>query len=398
MQKINTQVAIIGAGPSGLMLSHLLSLQGVDSVVVESKSRAYCESRIRAGVLEHGTVGMLREAGVAERLEREGMRHSGIELGFGGVRNRIDLEELTGGKCVTVYGQHEVVKDLIARREADNGDVRFECSAVSVHNLSEGSPTVRFEQGGCEWELTADYIGGCDGFHGICRSSIPVGVLTTYDRTYPFAWLGILARAKPNTEELVYQNHERGFALYSMRSPEITRLYLQCEPDEEIAGWSDDRIWDELSVRLSTYDGWRPERGPILQKGRTGMRSFVTEPMQYGKLFLAGDSAHIVPPTGAKGMNLAMADTAVLAAAFARHYAQGQDDALQRYTSVALRRVWKAQRFSWWMTSLLHRFPDQSAFDARRQLAELDYVTSSRAAATTLAENYVGLPMEGLLS
>jgi p-hydroxybenzoate 3-monooxygenase len=394
MPQLNTQIAIVGAGPAGLMLSHLLQLHGIDSVTIEIRSREHCEGRIRAGVLEQGTVDLLTHAGVAERLQREGMVHRGIELGFNHQRHRIPLAELANGKCVTVYGQHEVVKDLISRRISDRGDLRFECSEVSIHHLEGSSPEVHFAHEGRCWVLAADYIAGCDGFHGSCRSAVPPAVFQTFEQVYPFGWLGILAQAAPVSEELVYAHHERGFALFSMRSPAITRLYLQSRPDEDLAEWPDDRIWDELFRRFDFADGWRPTRGAILQKGVTGMRSFVTEPMQYRKLFLAGDAAHIVPPTGAKGMNLAMADVAVLAEGFKQRYRNHSADVLERYSEVCLRRVWKAQRFSWWMTSLLHRFPDHNAFDRKRQRAELDYLTSSVAGAASLAENYVGLPME----
>jgi p-hydroxybenzoate 3-monooxygenase len=375
------------------MLSHLLHLSGIDSVVLETRTRQYCEERIRAGVLEHGSVQMLRNAGVAERLDREGMQHDGIEIGVNGRLHRIPFKELTG-KNITVYGQHEVVKDLIARRLADLGDVRFECGKVSLHNIDSPHPVVRCAREAEEEEICCDVVAGCDGFHGACRPSIPEGILTFYDRTYPFAWLGILAEAPPVRDELVYMHHERGFALYSMRSPSITRLYLQCRPDENIDGWSDDRIWSELQLRLGCSDGWHPQEGRVLQKGITGMRSFVVEPMQHGNLYLAGDAAHIVPPTGAKGMNLAMADVFVLARVLRAYYKDNSRSGLDAYSVICLRRVWKAQRFSWWMTSLLHRFDDASLFDRRRQLAELDYLTSSHAAAASLAENYVGLPME----
>lgn len=394
MTKLETQVAIVGGGPSGLMLSHLLHLYGIHSVVVELRSRDYCENRIRAGVLEQGSVDLLRRAGVAARLDREGMFHHGIEIGFNRRCHRIPISDLTNGKCVTVYGQHEVVKDLIAQRLADGGDIRFDCSEVGIHRIDAPNPLVRFEHAGHSFELSADCIAGCDGFHGICRPSVPAGVLQCFERVYPFGWLGILADAAPSTDELVYMHHDRGFALFSMRSQKLTRLYLQSDPDEDLALWPDDRIWNELFRRFECADGWLPTRGPILQKSVTGMRSFVIEPMQYGRLFLAGDAAHIVPPTGAKGMNLAMADVAVLADAFQTYYSSGSVEALDRYSTICLRRVWKAQRFSWWMTSLLHRFSDHNDFDHRRQLAELDYVTSSQAAATSLAENYVGLPLE----
>jgi len=391
MARSQTQVGIIGAGPAGLMLSHLLHLGGISSVVLEARSRAYCEERVRAGVLEHTSVAMLREAGVAERLEREGLRHGGIELGVNRKRYRIPFVELTG-KCVTVYGQQEVVKDLIARRLADGGDLRFECGNVSLHDIDHEKPRIRVENNGAVDEISCEYVAGCDGFHGISRTAIPDGVLTVYERAYPFAWLGILAEAAPSREELLYMHHERGFALYSMRSPKITRLYLQCKPDEDIDDWSDDRIWGELQTRLECLDGWEPTQGNILQKGVTGMRSFVVEPLQYGRLFLAGDAAHIVPPTGAKGMNLAFADVHHLAAAFEAFYSKNNDSKLRAYSTACLDRIWKAQRFSWWMTSLMHRFEDEPPFDHKRQLAELEYVTSSRAAATCLAENYVGLP------
>lgn len=392
MPRWETQVGIVGAGPAGLMLSHLLHLRGIHSIVLEARSRAYCEERVRAGVLEHTSVEMLREAGVGERLKREGLRHHGIDLGLDGVRHNIPFLELTG-KCVTVYGQQEVVKDLIARRIADGGDLRFECGEVTLHEIAGPQPCIRVTKADKVDEIRCDYIAGCDGFHGISRATLPAEALTVYERGYPFAWLGILAEAAPSREELLYMHHERGFALYSMRSPQITRLYLQCAPDESIAHWSDDRIWSELHTRLACADGWRSTEGKILQKGITGMRSFVVEPLQYGRLFLAGDAAHIVPPTGAKGMNLALADVYYLSEALDAHYHRNRDEDLRKYSDTCLRRIWKAQRFSWWMTSLLHCFPDASPFDHKRQLADLAYVTTSRAAATSLAENYAGLPL-----
>ena len=392
MARFQTQVGILGAGPAGLALSHLLHLRGIHSIVLEARSRAYCEERVRAGVLEHTAVELLREAGVTERLDREGLRHDGIELGLNGVRHRIPFVDLIG-KFVTVYGQQEVVTDLIARRLADGGVLRFECGDVSLHQLDGPRPFIRVENNGGADEIHCDYIAGCDGFHGISRPSFPQGRLSVYERTYPFAWLGILAEAAPSREELLYMHHERGFALYSMRSPRITRLYLQCRPDENIDEWSDDRIWSELNARLACSDGWRPTEGKVLQKGVTGMRSFVVEPLQHGRLFLAGDAAHIVPPTGAKGMNLALADVYYLSEALDAFYRRNDGTGLESYSSKCLRRIWKAQRFSWWMTSLLHRFHEEPAFDHRRQLAELDYVAGSRAAKTCLAENYVGLPL-----
>ncbi len=391
---MRTQIGIVGAGPAGLFLSLLLQRLGIESVVLEMHTRKYVEERIRAGVLEQGTVDLMHELGVDERLKRQGLEHGGIELRFGGRGHRIDFRELTGGKCVTIYAQHEVTKDLIAARLAANQLIIFEAEDVSVHDLQSASPRVHFRANGVTEQLQCDFIAGCDGFHGICRTSIPNAALQIYDREYPFGWLGILAQAPPSSHELIYAHHDRGFALLSMRSPEISRLYLQCEPDEDIANWSDDRIWQELHQRLATADGWQLTEGPIIQKGVTGMRSFVTEPMQFGKMFLAGDAAHIVPPTGAKGLNLAVADVRVLAKAVTEFYAKGKTELLDRYSEVCLRRVWKVQRFSWWMTSMLHRFANDNPFDERRQIAELDYVTSSRAASQTLAENYVGLPMD----
>ena len=395
MARFETQVGIVGAGPAGLMLSHLLHLRGIHSIVLEAKPRVYCEERVRAGILEYTSVQMLHGAGVGARLEREGLRHEGIELGLNGVRHKIPFVELTG-KYVTVYGQQEVVKDLIARRLADVGDLRFECGEVSLEGIDSDNPQILVSCDGQTDEIHCDYIAGCDGFHGICRDALPESVLTIYERNYPFGWLGILAEAAPSQEELVYMHHPRGFALYSMRSPKVTRLYLQCKPDEDIQKWSDDRIWTELQTRLTCVDGWRPIEGRVLQKSVTGMRSFVVEPLQFGRLFLAGDSAHIVPPTGAKGMNLAMADVHHLAMALGSRYGTGDERLLENYSQTCLRRIWKVQRFSWWMTSLLHRFENESAFDQKRQLAELEYVMSSRAAATSLAENYVGFPLDGV--
>jgi p-hydroxybenzoate 3-monooxygenase len=388
-----TQVGIVGAGPAGLVLSHLLYLNGIDSVVIENRSRQYVEERVRAGVLEQGTVDLLTEMGVGERMKTEGLIHYGIELRFGARSHRIDFQDLTGGKGITIYAQHEVLKDLNNARVATGGQVLFEVENVSVHDLDGSRPRIRYKKDENSYELTCDFLAGCDGFHGICRPSVPTGVLTEYEREYPFGWLGILADAPPSSEELIYTYHDRGFVLLSMRTPQISRLYLQCRPDENIDLWSDDEIWRELQIRLAS-SGWSLTEGQILQKGVTGMRSFVVEPMQNGSLFLAGDSAHIVPPTGAKGLNLAVADVQILARALKHFYDTGSRDLLDTYSEVCLRRVWKVQRFSWWMTSMLHRFPDEKPFDHRRQLAELDYVTSSRAAAQTLAENYVGLPME----
>jgi p-hydroxybenzoate 3-monooxygenase len=380
------------------MLAHLLHRAGVESVVVENRSRQYVQERVRAGVLEQGTVDLMNETGVGERLGREGLVHRGLELRFGrhGHRRgyRIDLFALTGGKAITIYGQNKVVEDLTDARLAAGGRIFFAAENVSVHGLDSSAPSIRFRSDGEANELQCDFIAGCDGFHGVCRPSVPAGVLTEFERVYPFAWLGMLAEVEPSSEELIYSRHERGFALHSMRSPELTRLYLQVARDEEIGNWPDERIRDELERRFETRDGFSLKRGPIVQKGITPMHSFVIEPMQYGRLMLAGDAAHIVPPTGAKGLNLAIADVRVLARAFSDFYTSGSRAGLASYSETCLRRVWKVQRFSWWMTSMLHRFEDENAFDQRRQLAELEYVVSSRAASQSLAENYVGLPME----
>ena len=391
---MRTQVAIVGAGPAGLLLGHLLHLAGIDNVIVERHDRRYAEERIRAGVLEQGTIDTLDEAGVGERMHREGLPHEGIELLFDRKRHRIDLTALSGGKAIVVYGQHEVVKDLIAARVANGQPLLWEASDVAVHDLDTDRPSVTCVHDGEEVTIACDYIAGCDGFHGICRPAIPEGALKTFDRIYPFAWLGILAEAEPSSHELVYANHERGFALFSMRSEKITRLYVQCEPDEDIRNWSDDRIWSELHTRLETDDGFRINEGPIMQKGVTPMRSFVCEPMQYGRLFLAGDSAHIVPPTGAKGMNLAVADVRMLSKALIAHYKTNDDARLAAYSQTCLKRVWRAEHYSWWMTSMLHRFPESTPFMDRVQRSELAYVTSSEAGGRVVAENYVGLPFD----
>ena len=395
---MHTQIGIIGAGPAGLLLGHLLSLKGIDSVIVENRSRDYVIERVRAGVLEQGTVDLMIQTGVGERLQREGLRHQGLYISFAGQRHHIDLAGLTGGKAITVYGQNEVVKDLIDARAATGRPLHFEVGHVVVHDMDCNRPKITFERDGREEEVTCDFIAGCDGFHGICRPSIPDGSIKSYEREYPFGWLGILAEAAPSSEELVYTYHQRGFALFSMRSPKITRLYFQVPPEEDIDNWSDDAIWDEMLKRMSTRDGWKPNIGPVVQKGVTPMRSFVAEPMRYGRLFLAGDSAHIVPPTGAKGLNLAATDVMVLASGLAEYYTRNSTRLLDDYSEICLRRDWKAQRFSWWMTQTLHRFPGETEFDYRRQLADLDYITGSRAAMTSLAENYVGLPLDVALA
>jgi p-hydroxybenzoate 3-monooxygenase len=388
---MRTQVGIIGAGPAGLVLAHLLARQGIESIVVENRSREHVEGRIRAGLIEHGVRDLLIELGVGERMQAEGLFHRGIKLRFADTLYRIDFSTLVG-KGVTIYGQQEVVKDLIATRLSAGGAILFEVERVGVNDIETTAPSISLHHDGRSRHIRCDFIAGCDGFHGIARPSIPHGRLTVLERHYPFAWLGILSESPPPDDELIYAHDERGFALYTMRSPSLARLYLQCPPDDDVASWPDERIWQELHRRLAGTR--RLAEGRIIQKGITPMRSFVVEPMQYGRLFLAGDAAHIVPPTGAKGMNLAIADVHVLARAIAELYRSGTSAALEAYSQTCLKRVWKAQRFSWWMTQLLHRFPEETAFDRRRQLAELDDLASSRAAATALAENYAGLPLE----
>ncbi|RQS60710.1 4-hydroxybenzoate 3-monooxygenase [Burkholderia sp. Bp8963] len=392
---MRTQVAIIGAGPSGLLLSHLLRLQGVDSILVEARSREYCENRIRAGVLEQGTVDTLNAAGLGDRMRREGLEHHGIELLFAGQRHRIDLTGLTGGRTITIYSQHEVVRDLIAAGVEHGHAMHFEVSDVALHDIDGDQPFVTFTHAdGRADRIDCDYIAGCDGFHGIARQTIPPEHQRTFERIYPYAWLGILADAAPSLDELVYAHHEHGFALFSMRSPTVTRLYLQCRPDENLDAWSDARIWDELHTRFSNDTGWTPAEGRITQKSVTPMRSFVSETMQYGRLFLAGDAAHIVPPTGAKGMNLAVADVRALARALGARYRHGDAALLDTYSATCLERVWRAEHFSYFMTNMLHPSADDTPFVNRLKLAELKYVTRSRAAAQALAENYVGLPFD----
>jgi p-hydroxybenzoate 3-monooxygenase len=384
-----TQVGIVGAGPAGLTLAHLLHLEGIDSVVLEDRSREYVEARIRAGVLEQRTVDLLVGAGVGGRLRREGIVHHGLELQFAGERHRIPLSDLTGGKTIVIYGQTEVVKDLIEARLATGRPLHFEVDDVRLEEVTSERPRLAFRHDGAQHELECDLIAGCDGFHGVCRPSIPAGVLTEFSREYPYGWLGILAAVAPSNDELVYSSHERGFSLLSLRSPTLSRLYLQCRPDEDLAQWPDERIWAELQLRLG-LPGWTLAEGPVLEKGVTGMRSFVVEPMRYGRLFLAGDAAHIVPPTGAKGLNLAINDVRVLAEAIVHWYRSGDESALDRYSDECLRRVWRAEHFSWWMTSMLHLPPDEDPFGYRLRLAQLRYVATSEAAATSLAENYVG--------
>ncbi|MEU8341481.1 4-hydroxybenzoate 3-monooxygenase [Spirillospora sp. NPDC048832] len=384
---MRTQVAIIGGGPAGLLLSHLLHLQGIESVVLESRDRDYVEHRQRAGMLEQGTTDVLRESGAGDRLDREGLVHHGLELRFGGAGHRVPLTDLTG-RTVTVYAQTEIVKDLVARRLADGGDVRFEAEVVG---LDASAPSVTFRSGGETRTLECDYIAGCDGFHGVSRPAVPG--LRTFSREYPFAWLGILADVPPSTEELIYANHDRGFALHSLRSPQVSRLYLQVSPDEDLAAWSDARIWDELAARFATDDGWKLREGPITDRSITPMRSFVAEPLRHDRLFLAGDAGHIVPPTGAKGLNLAVSDVVVLARALTERYATGSQTLLDGYSDTCLRRVWRAEHFSYWMTTLLHVDPAATDFERRLQRSHLDYVASSEAAMASLAENYTGLPI-----
>jgi p-hydroxybenzoate 3-monooxygenase len=402
VDRTRTQVGIVGAGPAGLLLSHLLHVEGVESVVLEVRSRDHVEKRVRAGVLEHPTVQLLEELGVSERLHRDGLRHGGIHLLFDGVRHHLDFEDLVG-KAIHVYGQQEVVKDLIAQRLADGGDLRFEVGDVALHDVdadpadsSAPRPRISFTDAGRSGEIECDLVAGCDGFHGISRDAVPAEVRRTYDRAYPFAWLGILAEAPPSSKELIYAYSSRGFALHSMRSPQVTRNYLQVPTDTDVADWSDERIWSELQQRLGTEGEPELTEGPIFDRGVTAMRSFVTEPMQHGRLFLAGDAAHIVPPTGAKGMNLAIADVCVLGQAMSRFLLDGADDQVRGYSETCLRRVWRAEHFSWFMTSMLHRFDEADGgdgFQHQLQLSQLRYTTSSRAAATSLAENYVGLPL-----
>jgi p-hydroxybenzoate 3-monooxygenase len=384
---MRTQVGIVGAGPAGLVLAHLLHLRGIESVVVEARDRDYVQQRVRAGVLEQGTVDLLVEMGLGERLGREGLRHEGLELRFGGEGHRIALSDLTGGRAITVYGQQEVVKDLIEAREEQGAPLLFEARDVTVDGRE-----VRFSHEGETHVLECDFVAGCDGFHGVTRGSIPTGVLTEYEHGYPFGWLGVLAEVAPSTGELIYCSHDHGFALHSLRSPELSRLYLQVDPDDDIGEWPDERIWGELQTRFALGAGdWRLNEGPIVDKAISPMRSYVVEPMQHDRVFLAGDAAHIVPATGAKGLNLAVHDVRVLAEALRDWFENGSSAGLDAYSDTCLRRVWRVQHFSWWMTTMLHRMPGASVFEQRLQRAQLDYVTRSEAGAKTLAENYVGL-------
>ncbi|MFD3684022.1 4-hydroxybenzoate 3-monooxygenase [Nocardiopsis sp. NPDC058631] len=385
---MRTRVGIIGAGPSGLLLSHLLHLSGIESVVLETRDRDYVEARQRAGVVEHGVAQLLRRNGLGDRMDREGITHHGIELRFDGRSHRVDFSDLCG-RTVEIWAQTEIVKDLTARRLADGGRILFGARATAIEGIETDSPRVRFTHDGEEQLLECDYVAACDGFHGIGRRSLPEDVVRTFDRLYPFSWLGVLADVPPSCEELVYARHERGFALHSMRSEEVSRLYLQVPNGTDPDDWSQERVWEELSERMAV-PGWELRRGPLTSKSLTPMRSFVTEPMSHGRLYLAGDSAHIVPPTGAKGLNLALNDVALLAEALRTWYTRGEAGALADYSATALRRVWRAEHFSYWMTTLLHTSGD--AFDHRLQLSHLEYLASSRAASTQLAENYTGIP------
>ncbi len=391
---MRTRVGIIGAGPAGLVLSLLLLRKGIDTIVLESRSREEVESTIRAGVLEQGTTDLLTEMGIGERMKREGTIHQGIELRFDGEGHRIDFSDLTRGSAIMLYPQHEVLKDLIAARLNQGGPLLFHVSDVQLADVASPQPHLHFVHEHEPIELQCDFIAGCDGFHGVSRPSIPTASQHVFSRSYPFGWLGILMQAPPSAEELIYTYSDRGFSLVSTRSRDLQRLYLQCDPQDEIAAWSDARILEELQTRLATRDNWQLRVGPITQKSILVMRSFVLEPMQYGRLFLAGDAAHIVPPTGAKGLNLAVADVRHLARALTQFYTQHQTDLLEAYSTTCLRRVWRAEHFSWWMTSMLHRFPDDDPFQQQLQRAQLEYTVRSRAAATSLAENYVGLPFD----
>jgi len=387
----HTQVGIIGAGPAGLLLARLLKVHGIESVILEARTRDYVEARIRAGVLEQGTVALLEEAGVAERLHREGLVHDGAEIAVGGRRVRIDFRALAG-KSVTVYGQTEMTRDLIGARLAGDGPIVWEAAGVDIHDIETERPRLSYRQAGADCELVCDFIAGCDGFHGVSRSRLPASSCRTFERIYPFGWLGILADVAPCSSELIYAHHDRGFALASMRSPTRSRYYVQCDLDEKIEDWPDERVWEELKVRLDSEPPPHITTGPSIEKSIAPLRSFVSTPMQHGRLFLAGDAAHIVPPTGAKGLNLAASDVHYLCRALVAHYKKRDPSLLDAYGNTALARVWKAERFSWWMTTLLHKLHTKTSFEAQMQRAELDYLASSRAAQTVLAENYVGLP------
>jgi p-hydroxybenzoate 3-monooxygenase len=390
---MRTQVGIVGAGPAGLLLSRLLGLASIDTVVLEKRTPEYLRARVRAGLLEEGTVALLTQAGVGARLLRERLTHDGIEIAFDGRRHRLDFKRLTGIN-VSIYGQAEIQKDLMAAHEASGTNIVFEAEDVSLHGLMSDKPKLRYHKAGEAHEVVCDFIAGCDGFHGVSRQAIPQEVIRVYERVYPFGWLGILADTRPVNHELIYCNHERGFALCTMRSMTRSRYYLQVSADEDVADWPDERFWNELKRRIPPDAATLLETGPSLEKSVAQLRSFVAEPMRYGSLFLAGDAAHIVPPTGAKGLNLAAADVRFLSEAFIAHYRSRRSELMDGYSARCLARVWKAQRFSWWMTALTHRFPEASAFERRAQTAELSYLAGSKAAQTVLAENYVGLAIE----
>ena len=391
---MKVQVAIIGAGPSGLLLGALLHKAGIEAIVIEQRSADYVLGRIRAGVLEQVTVDLLEEAGIAERLHAEGLPHGGIELCFGGTRHRIDMKKLTGGKRVMVYGQTDVTRDLMHARQAAGLTTVYEAEQVTPHDFDGTRPGVSYVKDGATHRVECDFIAGCDGYHGVSRASVPDDALLTFERVYPFGWLGVLSETHPVSHELIYSSHERGFALCSMRSLTRSRYYVQCSLDDKVENWSDDAFWAELRRRLDPAAAAALVTGPSIEKSIAPLRSFVAEPMRFGRLFLAGDAAHIVPPTGAKGLNLATADVGVLARALAEHYAEKSDAGIDAYSQKCLRRVWRAERFSWWFTSLMHKFPDTGAFGRKMQAAELDYLVNSVAASTVLAENYVGLPLE----
>lgn len=391
---MRTCVGIIGAGPAGLLLALMLSQEGIDSVVLENRSRTEIESTIRAAVLEQGTADLITEMGLGGRMQREGFVHHGIELRFDKASHRINLSGLTGGRSIIIYPQHEIIKDFVAARLERGEELFFNVKDVQLADITSDQPIIRFAHEGEPVELRCDFIAGCDGSHGISNASIPTTIKHVFSRSYPFGWLGILLQAPPSTSELIYAYHERGFALVSTRSPEIQRMYVQCDPHDDIANWSDERIIEELQLRLTTEDGWQLRTGPIIQKSILGMRSMVVEPMQYGRLFLAGDAAHVVPPTGAKGLNLAVADVRHLSRAFASFYKEQQSELLEAYSATCLKRVWRTEYFSWWMTSMLHRFPEDDTFQQRLQRAQLAYTVSSLAAATSLAESYTGLPWQ----
>ncbi|WBQ17185.1 4-hydroxybenzoate 3-monooxygenase [Sphingobium yanoikuyae] len=390
---MRTSIAIIGAGPAGMFLAHLLAAEGIAAVVLERRDRAYVEGRVRAGVLEQVTTDLMHRLGLGSRLDREGLVHGGTQISLDGSLFRIDMAALTGGSAVTVYGQQEVMHDLFEAAPERGVEIVWNAQDVTLEGLDGDHPVVRWRQDGVAQELQCDYVAGCDGYHGVSRNSIPAHVLRTFERVYPFGWLGILADVPPADHELIYANHERGFALASMRSPTRSRYYIQCGLDEQVEDWSDDRFWDELCLRLGPDAASRVTRGPSFEKSIAPLRSFVSEPMRWGRLFLAGDAAHIVPPTGAKGLNLAASDVIMLSEALVDHYRGGSDAGLDGYSARALARVWKAERFSWWFTSITHRFPDMDGFARRIQAAEIDYIRGSQAAQRTLAENYVGLPL-----